>query len=578
MRYTGKNLGVSAFFIAGTYVVLMGFDATDEARKGLLGFAVERVDKTETERYWLKGLRTFEATFKNPPQGILVSTQEHPVQDFVWSDFTAKPGHSYVYRVLPVYGQPKNLQYGPAIEVEVETESEKSAVHSVYFNRGVIASQAYAREFHNANPDDLTGPEQASAFQWLSRGLEEAMLAFIGQANAKGFGLRAAVYEFSYEPAIEAFGRAQQKCGDVQIVYDARVPSDAKKAKAAKERIAEVKKLLKKYKIDSPGIATPRTSNGNFIAHNKFIVLLEGGKPQAVWTGSTNFTESGIFGQSNVGHTVRDANVAQAYLNYWMRLQGDPDENEIRDSNEALDPSIDNYPPDSGATPIFSPRKSLDMLEWYAGAMKNRRQMMCFTAAFGINKVFLEVLKDKQDALNYLFLEKWGTSKKLGLAAQQEIEKGHPCNQIAVGNYLGHDALTDYLAERCLVETKNPISSFVFYTHGKYMLVDPLGDDPVVITGSANFSDASTKNNDENMLVIRGDERVADIYLGEFMRLWQHYRFRYIVNAIADENGGNAYAPNYLDPTPQWADPYFKPGSVKFLKRKTFRGPLAVTG
>jgi hypothetical protein len=64
------------------------------------------------------------------------------VQDFVWSDFTAKPDHKYVYNVIPIYGQPKNLQFGPAIEVEVDTESEAGSMHSVYFNRGVIGSQA----------------------------------------------------------------------------------------------------------------------------------------------------------------------------------------------------------------------------------------------------------------------------------------------------------------------------------------------------------------------------------------------------------------------------------------------------
>jgi hypothetical protein len=58
------------------------------------------------------------------------------------------------------------------------------------------------------------------------------------------------------------------------------------------------------------------------------------------------------------------------------------------------------------------------------------------------------------------------------------------------------------------------------------MLLDPLSDDPIVITGSANFSEASTTANDENMLVIRCDSRVADIYLGEFMRLFTHFRFR----------------------------------------------------
>lgn len=53
-----------------------------------------------------------------------------------------------------------------------------------------------------------------------------------------------------------------------------------------------------------------------------------------------------------------------------------------------------------------------------------------------------------------------------------------------------------------------------------------LTDDPIVVAGSANFSDASTRRNDENMVVTRGNARVADIYLGEFMRLYTHHAFR----------------------------------------------------
>jgi len=47
----------------------------------------------------------------------------------------------------------------------------------------------------------------------------------------------------------------------------------------------------------------------------------------------------------------------------------------------------------------------------------------------------------------------------------------------------------------------------------------------VVVSGSANFSAASVTNNDENMIVVRGNRRVADIYLGEFMRLYSHHAF-----------------------------------------------------
>jgi len=72
----------------------------------------------------------------------------------------------------------------------------------------------------------------------------------------------------------------------------------------------------------------------------------------------------------------------------------------------------------------------------------------------------------------------------------------------------------------------------------KFLLMDPLGDDPIVVTGSANFSEASTNDNDENMLLIRGNQRVADIYFTEFNRLFNHYYFRSINEAL--NGNGNA--------------------------------------
>lgn len=575
MRIPGRNdRGVSAYCVTGAYVALMGFDATEEARQGLLGFAIHRTDITEKEQYWLQGFRTFEATFKNPPQGSLVSTHEHPVQDFLWSDFTAKPDHDYVYKIVPVYGAPKNIEYGPAIEMEVRTESETADVHSVYFNRGAIGSQAYARKFDNISPDKLQGEKREEAFAWLSRGLEEAMLGFIAQGEKPGMGLRAAVYEFSYEPVVAAFSQAKKKGRDVQIVYDARIPSSEKNKDAAEKRVAAVKALLQKYGLS--GVSTPRTDSGNYISHNKFIVLLDRGKPAAVWTGSTNFTESGIFGQSNVGHVVRDPATAQAFFDYWTRLQQDPAAANLREENGAASPNLQSYPSRTGTTPIFSPRQDLEMLDWYATAMGKAGSLMCFTAAFGVNKVFLEVLEGERKHLNYIFLDKWGVNKSQ--SEKTKVALGHDVyNQVAVGGYLDSDALKDYLANRWAQETFNPLSKNVRYVHTKYMLVDPLSEDPLVITGSANFSDASTRQNDENMLIIRGDKRVADIYLGEFMRLWQHYRFRYIENKKAEEGATDGYQPNYLDPTPAWTVPYYKPGSVKFRKRKAFSAPAAAS-
>ena len=96
---------------------------------------------------------------------------------------------------------------------------------------------------------------------------------------------------------------------------------------------------------------------------------------------------------------------------------------------------------------------------------------------------------------------------------------------------------------------------FVFFIHTKFLLIDPLSDDPLVCTGSANFSGASLKSNDENMILVRGDTRVADIYATEYDRIFRHFYSRDIANSIAKQGKVVNFA--LLDETDKWSDEYF---------------------
>ena len=96
-----------------------------------------------------------------------------------------------------------------------------------------------------------------------------------------------------------------------------------------------------------------------------------------------------------------------------------------------------------------------------------------------------------------------------------------PENVFAIGNFIRTNQIDGWVKERL-----TGLNSHVRFVHNKFMLIDPLSDDPIVVGGSANFSDASTRRNDENMVITRGNTRVADIYLGEFMRLYSHHAFR----------------------------------------------------
>ena len=73
------------------------------------------------------------------------------------------------------------------------------------------------------------------------------------------------------------------------------------------------------------------------------------------------------------------------------------------------------------------------------------------------------------------------------------------------------------------------------------------------------------------MLVIKGDTRVADIYLGEFMRSFSHYAFREALK-IAMDNGQSDWRPSFLRPDSSWQKEYFVPNTSRFLRRAYFVG------
>ena len=70
-------------------------------------------------------------------------------------------------------------------------------------------------------------------------------------------------------------------------------------------------------------------------------------------------------------------------------------------------------------------------------------------------------------------------------------------------------------------------STHVKYVHTKMLIVDPFDDENCcVVTGSGNFSKASVDKNDDNYMIIRKNRRVCDVYLTEFMRVFDHFRIR----------------------------------------------------
>ena len=567
MRGQGSGQGLTVQVIAGTHTVLIGFDLEDPS--GCLGFGLQRTDHTDDEVYWLRGMKTFKSVVLNPAPGTDFSQRYQPIQGFQWGDYTAKPEHEYTYKVVAFGGPPNTLTSLAEVSVDVKTEPEDDGAHGIWFNRGIAGSQAYVKHFGESTPP-VGAAEDGPEFAWLSRGLGEAFVAFVGQAIDADWGLRGAFYEFTWQTGLKALADAVNAGADVSLIVHGR-DKDAAGGADKDHTAADNRASVTEAGLD-PAVTWRTAANSSALQHNKFLVLTHLGQAVAVWTGSTNLTQGAVFGHLNVGHLIHDPAVAQQFLDYWGELEDQTHTTAtMRTWSEAHNQIDLTAEPAPGMTTVFSPRTTTStLLTWYATIFDGATSSAHITGAFGLNKVFRDKLGVDRDVVRTVLLDQ-----------EPHINEGIPTVdsdvRVSWGDYV-HQPLFD----RWVQEHLTNFNVWVKFIHTKIILVDPLTTTPTIITGSANYSDNSTTDNEENSVLLRGNgsdavQRVADIYLTEYQRLFMHFVFRDWINrppvdpGVAPQAGPGT---PYLIEDDTWSDRYYVPGSWPARQRQTFAGTL----
>ena len=571
MKVSITKNGLTFRVIAGTHNAILAIDLQENKRAGLLGFSIQRTDLgptgqpfAENQRptpRWLPNMLSFPSDTSEEP----ITTDRAPLQKFRWGDYTLQPANSYRFKVLPRYGKPGELttpvEFADGVTLEVTMEDPASPETAVFFNRAAAASSAFNRKFPDLKELDGDTPDAKAARAWLSNGLEEAVLAYLSQAKDSSFALHAAIYEFQKPELLQGLKDAGNRGVDVQVVYHHR-EKNAQDTTATKNDAAIAQAAFDKVTV-TPRKADPQGA----IMHNKFVVLLknDGDKlvPIAVWTGSTNWTDGGIYGQLNVGHAIFDGEVAATYEAYFQLLKEDTDASGMKHALASLTPVSLLLPGEHKVVPIFSPQGTDGMLHLYSNLCDSAKCLMV-SAPFALSPIILAALSKKRDDVQrFMLLDKEGS---LGKGEEVNVIEGDPADSIAVATTLA-SPLHDF--QNKLLEGKESFHHAGIHIHSKIIAVDPLGSDPIIVTGSANFSMNSTEVNDSNSLVIRGHTAVADIYVSEFMRMFEHYHFR-ATQAAADEKSKTLG----LAEDDSWSDKYYVNDSKEEKDRRLFAGTL----
>jgi hypothetical protein len=531
--------------------------AADALADGCQGFAVQRKLKaaggTKTITSWLDnfappGRQQFQSGEHHP-------STEWPFRAFTWTDHSVARGDTVRYRVLPVLADAAAASgLAPPDETEASPWSPARVIGSpsktpyeAYFNRGFVISQFISRyltaHFPGLSIDaaltkfkaEITDDVEDEIRAFLSGEVRTVLLGLMRDANANGDEIHAALFELSDSELIDglkAFGPRAHVVLSNGSISQGKTETLAH-ARARDENTAARTTLL------AAGVKVDVEKTHRFIApgplgHNKFVVFSTGGVPKRVWTGSTNWTPTGLCTQINNALVSTDPATVQAYRDQWQAL---------RDAHSTHPKSLvtaNGVPATTGPngkdTVRFSRApKDTDLAqlkEIVDGAEHGVLFLMFQPGGSGVFKY----VRDLAVAKPALLVR--GVVSELPLGAADE--QSGPTTTVRVSvvdtpSGPGTDVQTydvvqaanmqhpaaGWVAETTREQFKSDIGFAII--HSKILVVDPFGAKPIVVTGSHNFSLSASRNNDENLVIVRDDPALAEAYAVNVQAAWRHY-------------------------------------------------------
>lgn len=499
-----------------TKVILLAFDWADgKGREDFLGFAIRRTPGfRSTAGAWLPNRISFKgATSAN---GFFSNTS--PIQKFMWWDagFEDKDiDKTYTYEVTPVLGTPDKPQLltGSSGTIKVSPAPAVRNGIGTYFNRAVVSSQSFSKRFVGEDKK-FDEDKLQEALEWLANGFQNVIPGFLDDAAA----VEGAIYHLTDTvwviPALENFGKS------LSLVYD-----KDKKDTANDEGIETLGALGNVQLL-------PRSRAS--IMHNKFLVNIVGNKPQSLLMGSANFTTEAISSQANLLHTFENEALAQLYLDRKRLLEEDPTKGQAaKEAGWSDSIKIGK----ASVRVFFAPEKkpSRAALDPVERAIKNAKSSALFCIFSPTDKAIRDALFEAGDKGKMMFglinsisdEEPESETQDASFEARVAVyhRKKENRDVYSAAEFGGPNAKAGFWWELKSIPKKVK-KNFPVFIHHKFIIIDGETDHPTIYTGSANLSNNSNYNNDENLLEIKGDTDIAKFYVAEFFRLYEHYRAR----------------------------------------------------
>lgn len=503
-----------------------------EAIPACVGFAIRRelTRAGKTKASWLDNFVGFAGEEHEP--GERRPSTAWPIQGFSWTDHELESGDSARYRVVPVLRDATGaLKRADNLRSEWAEGRKRSPRFRPFFNRGYVMSQFVARYLERTGQslgefkESISDEDDHNMRRFLSGDLRVEMLELLAAARTSGGHVYAALYELSDPELVDALvalgPRAHVVLANGSIQKRKGEPSA--EARKRDENLVARARLLQ---VDVDVEESNRFVSPGALAHNKFAVFTDAkGKPKTAWSGSTNWTPTGLCTQLNNGLLVLDPDVAGVYLEQWKRL---------REAASQFPKTLVE-----ANSEAKQPRK--DTTVWFtrAGKEADLTALRKVVAEAKSGLIFLMFMPGEKALLKYV-LERQQEPDMFVRGVASELPDPHDESTVDVTLVHGEEAerhrldviepegrphpIAWWAAEATHAQFLKEVGYAI--VHSKVLVADPFTPQCTVVTGSHNFSTSASHENDENFLIVRGDRALAEAYTVNVFSAWRHYRAR----------------------------------------------------
>ncbi len=305
----------------------------------------------------------------------------------------------------------------------------------------------------------------------------------ISRINNASCSIDMALYSFQDMPDVaNALILAKNRGVKIRVVYDHR--SSTNPIQNSMQSLINAGILISQR--------PPDTQSFPGIMHNKFFIFDARDTIETndwLWTGSWNVTATEIYWKNNVVE-INDPAITKAYQKEFEEMWG----------------SNTDTPNSSNAR--FGYQKTNNTQHSFL--IGSRNVYVYFSPSDGTTSEIINAVNSADHDI--YFAQFTFTRNDIGTAIYNKFNSGVKDVRGVINNINDNGSEYNYLSTFADMHVNpNPI------LHDKYGLADAeiLGSDPIVITGSHNWSSAAENDNDENTLIIH-DENITNQFLQDF--------------------------------------------------------------